>query len=58
MLLALRVDFNAAGLRRAGRRSKNAAQARHLLSLAAVCDCATRAEAARIGGVTLRIVRD
>ena len=42
----------------AARRSKNAAQARRLLALAAVYDGATRTEAARIGGVTLQIVRD
>ena len=35
-----------------------AAQARRLLALAAVYDGATRTEAARIGGVTLQIVRD
>ena len=58
MPLALRVDFDAAGLRMAARRRKNAAQARRLLALAAVYDGATRTEAARIGGVTLQIVRD
>jgi transposase len=42
----------------AARRSRNAAQARRLLALAAVYDGATRTEAARIGGVTLQIVRD
>jgi transposase len=46
------------GLRAAARRSKDAAQARRLLALAAIYDGASRAEAARIGGVTLRIVRD
>ncbi len=58
MPLALRTDFDAAGLRLAARRSKNAGQARRLLALAAVYDGATRTEAARIGGVTLQIVRD
>jgi transposase len=58
MALALRADFDAAGLRLAARRSKNAGQARRLLALAAVYDGATRTEAARIGGVTLQIVRD
>ena len=42
----------------AARRSKNAAQARRLLALAAIYDGATRTEAARVGGVTLQIVRD
>jgi transposase len=42
----------------AARRSKDAAQARRLLALAAVYDGATRTEASKIGGVTLQIVRD
>lgn len=58
MPLPLRTDFDAAALRAAARRSKNAAQARRLLALAVVYDGATRTEAARIGGVTLQIVRD
>ena len=58
MPLALRADFDAAGLRLAARRSKNAAQARRLLALAAVYDGATRTEAARIDGVTLQFVCD
>jgi transposase len=56
--ISLRADFDAVGLRAAARRSKDAAQARRLLALAAVYDGATRTEAARIGGVTLQIVRD
>jgi hypothetical protein len=39
------------------RKSKEAAQARRLLALATVDDGATRTEAARVGGVTLQIVR-
>jgi transposase len=58
MPIPLRADFDAAGLRAAARRTKDAAQARRLLALAAVYDGATRTEAARIGGVTLQIVRD
>jgi transposase len=58
MPIPLRADFDAAGLRTVARRSKDAAQARRLLALAAVYDGATRTEAARIGGVTLQIVRD
>ena len=58
MPLLLRGDYDASGLRVAARRSRNAAQARRLLALAAVYDGATRTEAARIGGVTLQIVRD
>lgn len=58
MPIRLRGDFDASGLRAAARKSKDAAQARRLLALAAVYDGATRTEAARIGGVTLQIVRD
>jgi transposase len=56
--IALRPDFSAAELRRLARRSKDAAQARRLLALAAVYDGGTRSEAARLGNVTLQIVRD
>ena len=58
MPLPLRPDLDAAELRAVARRSKEAGQARRLLALAAVYDGASRTEAARIGGVTLQIVRD
>ena len=58
MPIGLRDDFEAQELRLAARRSKDAAQARRLLALAAIYDGASRTEAARIGGVTLQIVRD
>lgn len=58
MPLPLRSDFDTIGLRAAARRSKHAAQARRLLAVAAVYDGASRTEAARLGGVTLQIVRD
>ena len=58
MAIPLRGDFDAAALRSAARRTKDAAQARRLLALAAIYDGATRTEAAKIGGVTLQIVRD
>src|SRR5215213_7479606 len=58
MAIPLRGDFDARSLRAAARRTKDAAQARRLLALAAVYDGATRTEAAKIGGVTLQIVRD
>ena len=51
MPIALRNDFGAQDLRLAARRSKDAAQARRLLALAAIYDGASRTEAARIGGV-------
>ena len=58
MPIALRADFAAGGLRAAARQTKDAAQARRLLALAAIYDGALRTEAARVGGVTLQIVRD
>jgi transposase len=56
--IALRPDFTAAELRRLARRSREAAQARRLLALAVIYDGGTRSEAARLGNVTLQIVRD
>jgi Winged helix-turn helix len=58
MPIPLRSDFDAAALRRLARQSKDGPQARRLLALAAIYEGATRTEAARIGGVTLQIVRD
>ena len=58
MPIPLREDVDAAGLRSAARDSRDAGQTRRLLALAAICEGATRTEAARIGGVTLQIVRD
>ena len=58
MPIPLRADFNAQTVRAAARRSKDGPQARRLLALAAIYDGATRTEAAKIGGVTLQIVRD
>ena len=58
MPVPLRSDFDADGLRAIARRSKNGPQARRLLALAAIYDGASRTEAARIGGVTLQVVRD
>ena len=58
MPIPLRADFDAVGVRAAARQTKDAAQARRLLALAAIYDGASRTEAARIGGVTVQIVRD
>ena len=58
MPVPLRGDFNAAQLRAAAGRTKDAAQARRLLALAVIYDGSSRTEAARTGGVTLQIVRD
>jgi putative transposase len=54
----LRADFDAAGLRRLARGSRNANQARRLLALATIYAGGTRTQAAEIGGVSLQIVRD
>ena len=58
MPIALRADYDAAQLRAFARKTKDGPQARRLLALAAIYDGATRTQAARIGGVTLQIVRD
>lgn len=58
MPLPLRADFDAQTTRATARRSRNGPQARRLLALAAIYDGASRSEAAKIGGVTLQIVRD
>jgi transposase len=51
-------DFSAEALRAIARRAKDGPQAGRLLALAAIYDGATRSEAAKIGDVTLQIVRD
>jgi transposase len=58
MPLPLRADFDAAMVRLAAKHSKDGPQARRLLALAAIYEGASRTEAAKIGGVTLQIVRD
>jgi transposase len=58
MAIPLRPDFDASQVRLVARRSKDGAQARRLLALAAIYDGATRTEAAAIGSVTVQIVRD
>jgi transposase len=54
----LRGDFDAPGLRRLARSSKDANQARRLLALATIYAGGTRIEAAAVGGVGLQIIRD
>ena len=58
MPIRLRGDFDVQMLRAAARQSKDGPQARRLLALAAIYDGATRTEAAKIGGVTLQVIRD
>ena len=58
MAIVLRADFDAARVRRAAHESKDAKQVRRLLALAAIYGCASRNQAAAMGGVTLQVVRD
>ena len=58
MPIPLRSDFDAQLVRSWARRSKDGPQARRLLALASIYEGATRTQAARLGGVTLQIVRD
>jgi len=54
----LRSDFDAPRVRTLAKGLRDPDQTRRLLALAAIYDGATRTEAARIGCVTLQIVRD
>ena len=56
--IPLRSDVTAAELRQQARRARDASQARRLLALAEIYNGGSRTDAARIGGVTLQIVRD
>lgn len=56
--IALRSDYTADQLRRLARQTKDVAQARRLLAIAAILDGASRAEAARIGGMDRQTLRD
>jgi putative transposase len=56
--IALRNDYDAAGLREFGKQSADADQVRRLLALALVYDGGSRSEGARAGGVGLQTFRD
>src|SRR6201995_5418089 len=56
--VAVRTDYTADKVRRLAKRVKDAAQARRLLAIAAVLDGASRAKAARIGGMDRQTLRD
>lgn len=56
--LRLRQDFDGAALRLLARQTKDANQARRLLALASIYDGGPRSDAARLGSVTVQIVRD
>jgi putative transposase len=56
--IPLHSDYTADQLRRLARQSKDVAQARRLLAIAAILDGASRAEAARVGGMDRQTLRD
>ena len=56
--IVLRTDFNSRALRRLASVSKDSAQSRRLLSLAAVLEGHSRCEAARLGGMDRQTLRD
>ncbi len=56
--ISLRSDFGGDGLRILARQTKDADQARRLLAHASIYDGGSRADAARLGSVTVQIVRD
>jgi transposase len=56
--ISLRPDYDGAKLRLLARQTKDANQARRLLALASIYDGGSRADATRLGSVTVQIVRD
>jgi transposase len=58
MPIPLRSDFDGSRLRALSKRSKDGPQARRLLALASIYEGATRGQAAKLGSVTVQIVRD
>jgi transposase len=56
--LSLRSDFDGARLRLLARQTRDADQARRLLAHASIYDGGSRADAARLGSMTVQIVRD
>ena len=56
--IALREDFNGPQLRQISRRCHDTRQLRRLLSLAAIYDGMSRADAARVGGMDRQTLRD
>lgn len=55
--IQLRDDFDGDALRGLARRTRDAAQGQRLTALAVIYDGGSRSDAARIGGVTLQILR-
>jgi len=57
-VVPIRTDYAAADLRRLAKQSKCSRQSRRLLSLAAIYDGMSRADAARVGGMDRQTLRD
>jgi len=58
MAIPLGTDYGAEPLWAAAKVSKDAAQARRLLALASIYNGSSRTQAARVGGVTVQVMRD
>src|SRR5271166_4235545 len=56
--VGVRGDFKAGEVRRLAKRARDVGQARRLLAIAAVLDGASRAEAAKVGGMDRQTLRD
>jgi transposase len=56
--IAVKTDYSGAEVRRLAKRTKDAAQARRLLAVAAILDGASREEAAKAGGMDRQTLRD
>lgn len=56
--IPLWADFTGYDLRRLAEASRDARQTQRLLALATIHDGGSRSQAAKLGGVTLQIVRD
>ena len=56
--IAVKTDYSGAEVRRLAKRTKDAAQARRLLAVAAILDGASREEAAKTGGMDRQTLRD
>lgn len=56
--IAVRGDYTSGEVRQLAKRAKDTAQVRRLLAIAAVLDGASRAEAAKVGGMDRQTLRD
>jgi transposase len=56
--IAVQTDYSSTEVRGLAKRTKDAAQARRLLTIAAILDGASREEAAKTGGMDRQTLRD